>query len=361
MDKSLLNLYATYLQISSSQITATGLSELLEQSLSHDKITWFLSSDDYGSEDLYACVKSEVRYQESLQSSDAYGVLIVDDFVSEKKYSSENEMIAWHYDHSEKRSVKGINQVSIIYDINDNRIPVGFDLVYKTKEYFNKKKGEICRKSPETKNEKLRKLVGQAYANGLKFKYVLADSWYCSKENMNFIKRDCKRDFILACPSNRSVALSAEQKEKGDYQDLASLSWQEEEPRRVWIQGLDFPVLALRQVFKNGDESTGERYLLCSELSLDYSQITTIYKRRWKVEEHHRVLQSNLGYAKAPLHTKRTLSNHCFACLYAFFDQQRLIKKMKINHYQLKNKIYINALKKAYQQIVSLKNDFSYA
>lgn len=74
MDKSLLNLYATYLQISSSQITATGLSELLEQSLSHDKITWFLSSDDYGSEDLYACVKSEVRYQESLQSSDAYGV-----------------------------------------------------------------------------------------------------------------------------------------------------------------------------------------------------------------------------------------------------------------------------------------------
>ena len=86
---------------------------------------------------------------------------------------------------------------------------------------------------------------------------------------MNFIKTNCKRDFILACPSNRLVALSAKQKEKGDYQDLASLTWQEEEPRMVWIQGLDFPLLALKQVFKNGDDSIGERYLLCSELSLD--------------------------------------------------------------------------------------------
>lgn len=75
MDKSLLNLYATYLQISTTQITGTGLSELLDKTFSHDKITWFLSNEDYRSQDLYSCVKSEVRYQENIQAFDAYGVL----------------------------------------------------------------------------------------------------------------------------------------------------------------------------------------------------------------------------------------------------------------------------------------------
>ena len=152
MDKSLLNLYATYLQISTTHITATGLSELLDKTLSHDKITWFLSAEDYCSQDLYSCLKSEVGYQEKTQSSDGYGVLIVDDFVCEKKYSAANGLVAWYYDQSEKRSVKGINQMSIIYDVNDNRIPVGFDLVDKTESYFNQKKGKVCRCSPEMKN-----------------------------------------------------------------------------------------------------------------------------------------------------------------------------------------------------------------
>ena len=329
MHKLMLNLYSIYLQISSSQITATNFSRLLDFSLSHDQLTLFLSEKDFKSSDLWDFVKPEVRRLEGNLCEEEYGVLIIDDFVAEKRYSSENDLISWHYDHSQKRSVKGINQLSVIYDIEDNRIPVGFDFVYKTEEYFHKKKKKICRRSPENKNEKFRKLVLQADRNDIDFKYVLADSWYCSKANMRLVKEDCKRDFIFASAKNRKVALCEEAKAKGDYQGLESLSWQEGETVKVWVKGVDFPLLALRQVFKNGDGSTGENYLLCSDLNLDYQQITTIYKRRWKVEEHHRVLQSNLGYAKAPVHTPRTLVNHCFVCLYAFFDQQKLIKKMR--------------------------------
>lgn len=358
MHKLMLNLYSLYLQISTAQITATNFSKLLDSTISHDQLTMFLSEKDFRASHLWDLVKSEVRRLEASTWEDDFGVLIIDDFIAEKKYSAENDLISWHYDHSQGCSVKGINQLSAIYDIEDNRIPVGFDFVYKTEEYFDKKKNKICRRSPENKNEKFRKLVLQAHRNDIHFKYVLADSWYCSKANMRFVKEDCKRDFIFACPKNRPVALSEQAKAKGDYQGLESLSWQEGVPVMVWVRGVDFPLLALRQVFKNGDGSTGTNYLLCSDLNLDYQQITTIYKRRWKVEEHHKVLQSNLGYTKAPLHTPRTLANHCFVCLYAFFDQQKLIKKMKTNHYQLKNRLYINALKNAYQEIVSLKQTF---
>ena len=37
------------------------------------------------------------------------GVLIFDDTIQEKPYTDENDLICWHYDHSQNRTVKGIN------------------------------------------------------------------------------------------------------------------------------------------------------------------------------------------------------------------------------------------------------------
>ena len=57
MDKNLLELYSDYLISSFSSTTATGLSNLLEGNISHDKITRFLSSEQYGSKDLWQLAK----------------------------------------------------------------------------------------------------------------------------------------------------------------------------------------------------------------------------------------------------------------------------------------------------------------
>lgn len=61
IDKQLLELYSDYLISSFSQTSATGLSRLLDEAISHDKITRFLSSDDYGSRELWQLVKPVVR------------------------------------------------------------------------------------------------------------------------------------------------------------------------------------------------------------------------------------------------------------------------------------------------------------
>jgi hypothetical protein len=55
-------------------------------------------------------VKPHVRKIES-----AEGVLIVDDSIAEKPYTDENDIICWHYDHSQQRNVKGINFVTCLY------------------------------------------------------------------------------------------------------------------------------------------------------------------------------------------------------------------------------------------------------
>ena len=81
-------------------------------------------------------------------------MLIIDDTVEEKPYtetivrdlSSESELVCWHYDHSQGRSVKGINIVNILYEAGGVQVPVGFETVEKTLQVWDKKKGKWQKK-----------------------------------------------------------------------------------------------------------------------------------------------------------------------------------------------------------------------
>ena len=48
---------------------------------------------------------------------------------------------------------------------------------------------QIKRKSLVSKNEMLHQMFMQMIANALKFKYVLFDSWYSSKETFDLIRK----------------------------------------------------------------------------------------------------------------------------------------------------------------------------
>jgi hypothetical protein len=76
MDKTVLDLYTDYLISSFGPTTATGLSKLLGEALSHDRISRFLNAEDFTSADLWQWVKPLVR---QIQCEEA--VLIVDDSV----------------------------------------------------------------------------------------------------------------------------------------------------------------------------------------------------------------------------------------------------------------------------------------
>ncbi len=117
MDQELLDLYADYLISSFRATTATGLSSLLEGAVSHDQISRLLSSPVCSSADLWRLVKPLVRQLGSSLGS-SQGVLILDDSIEEKPYTDENEIIAWHWDHSKNRAVKGINFISALYQVS---------------------------------------------------------------------------------------------------------------------------------------------------------------------------------------------------------------------------------------------------
>lgn len=123
-DKQMLDIYSDYLPASFSYTTATGLSRLMEDEISHDQVTRFLSSETKTGKHLWLMVKP---FQRKIESSE--GVLILDDSIEEKPYTDENDIICWHFDHSKERSVKGINSVSCLYQNRGVSLPVNFRLV----------------------------------------------------------------------------------------------------------------------------------------------------------------------------------------------------------------------------------------
>ena len=164
---------------------------------------------------------------------------------------------------------------------------------------------------------------------------MLADSWFSAKDNLTFIRQTLQKHFVVALKSNRTVALSYEQKRQGAFTRIDGCQLPEHQPVQGWIKGLDFPVLLLRQVFTNQDGSTGTLYLACSDRTCDGSTIEAIYQKRWNVEIFHKTLKSHAALAKSPTRRVRTQSNHCFMALYAAGRLEGLRVKHRLNHFAL--------------------------
>ncbi len=353
MDKTILDLYSDYLICSYTQTPATRLSELLQGAISHDKITRFLSASIPRSKDLWHMVKPYVRDIESPES-----VLIVDDSIEEKPYTDENDIVCWHYDHAKGCQVKGINFMSTLYHSplhGGVSLPVGFQVIEKTEKYLDPETQQQKRKSPISKNTYYQRLLQACVKNNIQFRYVLNDVWYASAENMTFVKHTLKKHFVMPLKSNRKVALSQTEKRQGKYQSVDTVVIKENATMEIFLEGVDFPLLLVKQVFVNGDGSTGVLYLVTSHMTLTFEQITTLYRTRWHVEEYHKSLKQNASLEKSPTRTVATQTTHFFAVLCAYIKLEMLKRATKKNHTALKLSIYMQALLTAYDELRSMK------
>lgn len=345
----LLDLYSDYLISAFGQTTATGLSTLLNGEISHDQMQRSLAGEEQTSADLWRIAKPHVRKIER-----ADGVMIVDDSIGEKPYTDENDIICWHYDHSQQRTVKGINFVTCLYHCQGVSLPIGFEIVRKTEKYLDPKSGKEKRRSSRTKNEMYRDLMAQAVKNQIPFKYALNDIWFASAENMNFVKITLEKEFVMPLKGNRKVATSAEAKQNGRYQSVDTLELEPLKPVTVYLEGVEFPLLLVKQVFTNEDGSTGILYLVTSDTTLEGNGITTIYQKRWNVEPYHKSLKQNASLEKSPTQTVATQTNHFFAALCGYIKLELLKGDTKLNHFALKSKLYLRAIQSAYAALREL-------
>jgi len=363
MNKKMLDLYSDYLLASGGgQVTATGLSRLLDGEVSHDSVTRFLrnNGEEPTAKEWWLTIKPLVRRLESEE-----GTLIIDDTIAEKPYSEESPIICWHFDHSKGRNVKGINLLTLLYTARVGpeegdllSVPLSFELIEKTEweTWTDAKGGEQHRRvSAKSKNERFREMLLQAQINQVRYRYVVADSWFASKENMTLIKSELGKDFVMPLKSNRKVALSLKDKRNGCWKQVDTIDCPEGTVKEVWLEGVDFPLLLARQVFINKDGTESVLYLVTSDTTLGFEQTTGIYHKRWKVEEYHKSIKQNTGAAKSPAHTEATQARHLLCCLYAFTKLERLKLASGLNHFALKSKLYYEGISRALKALHSLR------
>jgi hypothetical protein len=350
MNKEQLELYTDYLLSTFGYATATGLSEMVNGQVSHDQITRFLSGEEYTSKDLWHEVKTTVR---KVEREDA--VLIFDETVQEKPDTDENEVMCWHYDHSKGKAVQGFNLLNCLYQVGDISIPVAFELIRKPLEYCDLKTRKRKRASLISKNELMRAMLDVGVKNKLKFRFVLFDIWFSSKENMCYLKETHKKDFVCALKANRLAAVSAEDYQNHRFTSIEDLPWAEETLFTGWLKDVPFPVLIVRQVFANQDGSMGILYLACSDTTVTREFILATYQKRWPIEVFHKSLKQNAALGKAPVRRVVTQNNHVFAVLYASFKLEGLKIKRHLNHFALRAHLYLKAIRVAFDELQVLK------
>lgn len=216
---------------------------------------------------------------------------------------------------------------------------MGFTLIAKTESYVDKKEGKTKRRSPVTKNAEARQRLPQAVDNQIPFKYVLNDMCFAAAENLVFLKPPLQKDFVMPLKVNRKVALGLDDKRQGHSVRVDTLGFTDPTPKQVYLEGVPVPLLLVKPVFPNEEGSPGVVYLVASDTTLTFDDITTSYQKRGNVERYHQSLKQTASLAKSPTQPVVTQTNHFFAALGAFGNLEQLRSATKLNHFALKTKL----------------------
>mgnify|MGYP003434419871 FL=1 len=339
MDR-MLDIYSDYLIAQNQYATAVGLSDLLEGRISHDKITRFLNGKESASKELWEHIKPEIRKI----AQDVGGVLILDDTIEEKAYTDENEIMCWHYSHTKGRCVKGVNLLSCLVRYGDIALPIAYEPICKDVFFRDITTKKVKRQASVSKNQMFRSMIAQAMTNGVKFDYILSDTWFGAKKNMEFIEYDMKKKFINGIKANRLIALSEEERKRGQYQNLNALPLKDGDKRIVWLKDISFPVALITKIFKN-------LYLVTNDLDSSDDRIYEIYQKRWRIEEYHKSIKQNASLAKSPTKVVRSQKNHIFASIVAYCKLELLRTKTSLSHFGIKYMLLMKANRAAFLEL----------
>jgi len=352
---NLSSIYQDFLISSYGKIEATKFAKVLGKGFSHDRFTKQLLLDGDLDDDkkIWKTIKSFLRDYENENS----GCIIVDDMLMHKPWSKVNGTVAWHYDHVSQKMQKGILMLNFHYTDESNiSIPLGHEIITKTEDKWSEQYQKYVKKSMFTKNEIMRdKLKILHFSNQVKYRYVLFDKWFSSLENLVFVNDVLEKIFVTPIKSNRKIALTKEDKDKGNYVNISNVDIEACSSRLIYLEGYKDPINLIKQVVKNGDDDKSVYlYLITNDITLNFQEVLEIYKKRWKIEEYHKSLKQNLHIEHSPTKVEISQRNHIHLTVCGFIKLEKLRLNYKMNHFAIKEKIYIEALKVAYEKVGEL-------
>ncbi len=285
------------------------------EDLSHDSVNRFLLRESYEPVDLFNEFK---QYIELIG-----GTLSIDDTVIEKLYSNPklSEFIGYFWSGNKHKTIKGINLITLLYtDPNGVSVPLNYRLY---------DKGDNL-----SKNDYFRMMLSEVLAWGLQPAYVTGDSWYSSKDNLKFLRKQ-ELGFMMGIAKNRQVSIIT-----GQYQSVESL---EIEEHGTIVHLKEFgKVKVFKKHFKN--EMVRFYILFCQDNQdlneIDKTLFLQLKATHWIIECYHRALKQLCGINKFIVRKSEAILTHFFSSLRAFIKLELMRAKELIdNWYQLQREL----------------------
>jgi hypothetical protein len=316
--------YCQYLLSSQINYTLTHLADHLG-SLSHDQINRYLRREKLTPRLLWENVKPLIQIHEN-----AY--VIFDDTVLDKRYSEDIELTRRQYSGNEHRVLRGIGLVSCVY-VNPETGQF-WVIDYRIYDPDGDGKSKL-----DHVTEMLQNLM---YYKLLPFRTVLMDSWYATKDLMQYIDKLGKYYY---CPLKKN-RLVDDTGGREKYQQIESLNWSKVELEQGKIIKIKaFPQAKKGKLFRVAVSTDRTEYVATNDLAQDSTDaVQKVCDIRWKIEEFHREIKQLTGVESCQCRKARIQRNHINCAMLVWLRLKQLAYSTGQTVYQLKQGLLSNYL-----------------
>lgn len=313
--------YVAYLLSEAGKSSCVRSGRVLE--VSHDEVTRFLSGGDFSGQDLFERVKEALELEG--------GVLSVDDTVIDKPYSDPDasELVGFFWSGLHHKSVKGINLIVLNYTD-----PKGVSMVVNFRVYGHSEQ--------KTKNDYFQQMTSEVIRWGLKPRWITADSWYSSLDNLKFL-RNKEVGFMVGLENNRLISSSPHL-----YEQVGEVEAIPDQGLHTHLKGFD-----LVRVFRTVDtEGHARHYAVYSPDTESFEAVISrevfkeLKRQHWQVEQAFRAIKQLAHAGHFFVRRTAAVKTHLFCVLRAL---QKLVLWAKDeiiqSIYKLKDQLFLNAQK----------------
>lgn len=317
--------YCQFLMSTQVNYTQTNFSDHYS-SFSHDAINRYLQDANLKPADVWNLVKDTIEYDDE-------ACLVFDDSVLDKNHSHRIEMVRRQYSGNAHGLIKGIGVVNCLY-VN---IKTGHYWIIDWRLYAPDE-------DEKSKLDHVKEMFDNALQHKkLRFRTVLMDSWYATKELMKHIQRS-EKHFYCPLKSNRKVDDSQGLQ---PYKAVKEVQWSDEEGQHGKVIKLyGFPGDEKLKLFRVVVTPSRTEWIVTNDLTQDSTDDThEMCAVRWKIEQYHREVKQVVGIEKCQCRSARAQKNHIACAILAWVHMTTLARSMKTNIYSLKKKMLSNYLK----------------
>lgn len=284
--------YVAYLMSNVSRSSCVKAGQTLQ--VSHDEVNRFLINAQYTGRDLFESVRDRLDLQG--------GILSTDDSVLDKPYTQPGTtaLVGKFWSGKHHRAVQGIDLLVLIYTHKGHSVPVNFRL-YRKEE-------------AKTKNDYFQQMMREVWQWGLRPAWVTADSWFCSLDNLKFL-RNLEIGIMMGLEKNRLVSSQPGEYEQVGRADIPASGL------FTHLKGFDF-VAVFRRVGKDGN---ARHYLLYHpDRAYAQAQLYTspcfeqVHRAHWQVEDLFRSIKQVCQAERFYVRLSSAITTHLYSVLRAF-------------------------------------------